>query len=349
MRPLRPLRPLGWTLALLAFLSAMVVAAPPPPALPPGIPGTPAAPALRLDVALAQGQATVGDRVEALLTLRLPTAQLAGEPRFPTWNQGWGEAEVVEKGEPAKISEAGGTTVYRQRIALTAWKPGRVALPPVAAAVPLRGATVQAASPGNLALTVASVLPPKKEGAKDPAPKPEAPPRPLPLGAPFGWSTLALAAACGGLGYLLWRRSRKVGSAAAVPALAPLAELLAGLERLGGEPSVSLHTRLSLVLRTYLGRTLAFPAAESTTSEIYRRLLARQLPSAFVRRTFELLRACDLVKFARQEVSETVSRERLSAAREIGGELAGYLAPPATEATDAGNAGNDSPRLEKTG
>jgi hypothetical protein len=303
---------------------------------------TPGAPAgLRLDVALAQGRATVGDRVEVLLTLRVPTAQLAGEPRFPAWGQSWGEAEVAEKGAPARISEAGGTAVYRQRIVVTAWQPGRVALPRVAAAVPLRGATIQAESPGNLALTIASVLPAKKEGEKDPAPKPAAPPVSLPLGASFAWSTLALAAACGGLVYLLWRRSRRGVAAAAVPALAPLDELLAGLDRLAGEPSVSLHTRLSLALRTYLGRTLAFPATESTTSEIHRRLLARRLPAALVRRTVELLRACDLVKFARQEVGGTVSRERLGAAREIGGELAGHLAPPPVAAPGE--------RLEKAG
>jgi hypothetical protein len=342
-----------WSLALLAFLgtvalatsAAAAMAAPPPVT---AVPPVPAPPAFHLDVALAQGQATVGDRIEALLTLRLPTAQLAGEPRFPTWTEGWGEAEVVEKAEPAKISEAGGTAVYRQRIVLTAWKPGRLILPPVAAAVPLRGSTVQAPSLGNLTLTIASVLPPRKEGEKDPAPKPEAPPRPLPFGAPFGWSTLALAAACGGLVYLLWRRSRKREATVAVPVLAPLAELLAGLDRLGGEPSVRLHTRLSFALRTYLGRTLDFPATESTTSEIHRRLLARQLPAALIRRTFELLRACDLVKFARQEVSDTVSRERLGTAREIGGELSGYLAPVPAPGSDT-DVEDTAPRLEKAG
>ncbi|MEA2694912.1 MAG: hypothetical protein QOJ16_4299 [Acidobacteriota bacterium] len=297
----------------------------------PAAPAAPATPALHLDVSLAQGRATVGDRIEVLLTLRLPAAQLAGEPRFPAWGKGWGDTEVVEKGPAARISESDGTAVYRQRIVVTPWQPGRVPLPRVAAVVPFKSATVQAESPGNLALTVASVLPPKKEGEKDPPPKPAAPPRPLPLGAPFGWSALALAAACLGAGYLLWRRGRKAAPVAAVPALAPLAELLAGLDRLAGEPSVRLHTRLSLALRTYLGRTLAFPAAESTTSEIHRRLLARQLPAPLVRRTFELLRACDLVKFARQEVGETVSRERLGAAREIGGEVESYLAPKAEE------------------
>jgi hypothetical protein len=237
---------------------------------------------------------------------------------------------VVEKGEPARISEAGGTVVWRQRIAVTAWHPGRVPLPPVAVAVPLKSATVQAASPANLALAVSPTLPPTKQGEKDPAPKPDAPPRLLPWGAPFGWSTLALSLACLGVAYLLWRRERQTGTAAApVPVLAPFEELLAGLDRLAGEGSaVVLHTRLSLALRSYLGRTLAFPATESTTSEIQRRLLLRQLPSALVRRTIELLRACDLVKFARQEVGDTVSRDRLGAARQLGRDFESYLAPP---------------------
>ncbi|HEV7515055.1 MAG TPA: hypothetical protein VGR07_02020 [Thermoanaerobaculia bacterium] len=304
--------------AMVALVPLAVIAA--VPAAPP--------PALHLDVSLAQGRATVGDRIEVLLTLRVPTAELAGEPRFPAWAESWGEAEVVEKTPATRISEAGGIAVYRQRIAVTAWKPGRVPLPRIAAAVPLKSATVQAESSGNLNLTIASVLPPKKDGEQDPAPKPAAPPKALPLGAPFGWSSLALAAACLGVGYLLWRRGRQTATAPAVPALAPLAELLAGLDRLAGEPSVRLHTRLSLALRTYLGRTLAFPAAESTTSEIHRRLLSRQLPAALVRRTFELLRACDLVKFARQEVGETLSRERLGTAREIGREFESHLAPP---------------------
>jgi len=279
----------------------------------------------------------VGDRIEVLLTLRAPTAELAGEPRFPAWPESWGEAEVLEKGAPARISAAGGTTVYRQRLVVTAWQPGRIPLPSVAVAVPLRAATIQAASPATLALQLSSVLPPKKEGEKDPPPKPAAPPRPLPVGAPFAWTTAALAAACLGAGALLWRRSRKrVETRPAVPALGPLPELLAGLDGLNGlvgeSSAVHLHTRLSLALRHYLGRTLLFPAEESTTSEVHRRLLARQLPAPLVRRSVELLRGCDLVKFARQEVPEERSRERLEATRTIGRDLDTYLTPaPAAE------------------
>ena len=318
------------------LLLTLALAVPPiapatPPAAPPVIPG---ALATHLDVSLAQGKATVGDRIEVLLTLRAPTAELAGEPRFPAWPESWGEAEVLEKGPPTRISAAGGTTVYRQRLVVTAWQPGRIPLPPVSVAVPLRAATIQAASPATLALSLSSVLPPKKDGEKDPPPKPAAPPRPLPLGAPFAWTTAALVAACLGAGVLLWRRSRKQVTARTVaPALGPLPELLAGIDGLAGESSaVRLHTRLSLALRHYLGRTLLFPAEESTTSEVHRQLLARRLPSPLVRRSVELLRGCDLVKFARQEVPEERSRERLEAARAIGRDLDTYLTPaPAAE------------------
>jgi hypothetical protein len=324
--PARPGRPRGGAPTVWrALLALALLGAAGANAVPAGAP----APPPRLDVALAQGRITVGDRIEALLTLRVSAAELAGEPRFPTWSQGWGEVEVLEKGQPAKISASGDVAVYRQRLVLAAWQPGRVALPPVAVAVPLRAATVQAMSPANLALTVAAVLPPQKEGEKEPLPKPPAPARPLPLGAPLLGTAAALAAVCLGLGLLLWRRDRRRAKGEkAVPALAPLAELLSGLDRLAGERSaVALHTRLSLALRTYLGRALRFPAAESTTSEIHRRLAAR-VPAPLVRRTVEVLRACDLVKFARQEVGEERSRERLAAAREIGRDFETYLAPP---------------------
>src|SRR6202035_5249416 len=104
---------------------------------------------------------------------------------------------------------------------------------------------------------------------------PEAPLRPLPLGSRFWWTAAALAACSAAAGLLLWRRSRRTAEAAAAPLLPP-------------PPA-------PLALRGYLGRALDFPAAESTTSEINRRLLARRLPAPLVRRAIELLRGCDLV------------------------------------------------------
>lgn len=279
----------------------------------------------QVEVALSpQGELTVGDRVEAVLTLRVDPAALDGDPRFPVWGPGWGNAEVLEKSAPERVE---GGAVWRQRLVLAAFRTGKVELPPVEVAVPLRDRTVQARTPEVLALTVRSVLP---AGEEEPAPKPPAPPRQLPIGAAFWWtlgiSSLLLAL----LGGLLWRQRRAQAAVeeAARPALPPFDELLGELDRMADEPSVvRLHTRLSLALRSYLGRSLDFPAAESTTSEIHRSLLARRMPGTLVRQTVELLRACDLVKFARQEVGEDRARERLAAARQVGREIETWARP----------------------
>lgn len=281
----------------------------------------------KVEVALApQGALTVGDQVEAVLTLRVDPATLTGNPRFPVWGPSWGDAEVVAKGEPERIAADGGT-VWRQRLVLAGFRTGKIDLPPVEVAVPLRDHTVQARTPEGLALTVRSVLP---VGEKEPAPKPPAPLRQLPIGAPFWWTLGASAVVLALLGWLLWRQRRARGAEAEAtrPQLPPFDELLGELDRLADEPSaVRLHTRLSLALRSYLGRSLDFPAAESTTSEIHRSLLARRMPGALVRQTVELLRACDMVKFARQEVGEDRARERLAATRQVGREIETWARP----------------------
>jgi hypothetical protein len=247
----------------------------------------------------------------------------------------WGEAEVVGGGKPVKLSEQGGAAVWEQRITIAAFKTGSVPLPPVGVALPYKSGTVQAQTPAGLALAVRSVIP---AGEKEPAPKPPAPPRSLSLGPRFWWTLAALGAACLGAAGLLWlQRRRAVGGApGARPALEPFAELAAELDRLRGEPSMlALHTALSFALRRYLGRRLPFPAVESTTSDIQRQLLSRRMPGPLVRQTVELLRACDLVKFARQEVGEAQGRERAEAARRVAGEWESHLAPKEAEALEA--------------
>ncbi len=271
-------------------------------------------------------QLTVGDRVEAVLTLRVDPSTLAGDPRFPAWGPGWGDAEILGQSAPEKVEE-NGATLWRQRLTLAAFRTGKVDLPPVEVAVPLRDGTVQARTPAGLSLTVRSILP---AGEKEPEAKPPAALRQLPIGAPFWWalgvSVLVLAV----LGWLLWRRRRAegMGEEQVRAVLPPFDELLGELDRIAAEPSVlRLHTRLSLAMRAYLGRSLGFPAAESTTSEIHRQLLARRMPGSLVRPLVELLRACDLVKFARQDAGEERARERLAAARQLGRETETWARP----------------------
>jgi hypothetical protein len=276
----------------------------------------------------------VGDRVQATLTVRIPTAGLAADPRFPAWGKTWGEAEVVGGSRPVKLSEQGGTAVWEQKITLAAFKTGSVPLPPVPVAIPYKTGTVRAQTPAGLALAVRSVIP---AGEKEPAPRPPAPPRSLSLGPRFWWTLAGLVAACLGAAALLWlQQRRKQGAPGARPALPPLEELAAEIDRLRGESSMlALHTGVSFALRRYLGRRLPFPAVESTTSDIQRQLLSRRMPGPLARQTVELLRACDLVKFARLEVGETQGRARAEAARRLAGEWESHLAPKETEALEA--------------
>jgi hypothetical protein len=287
----------------------------------------------QVTVALTPAVPTVGDPVQATITLRVPTANLAADPRFPVWGKTWGEVEITAKSAPVKVSEQGGIATWEQHLTLAAFRTGSVPLPGLAIALPFKTGTVQAPTPAGLALNVRSVIPAKD---KEPAPKPPAAPRPLPFGKAFWWTLAGLAAVCLAAAALLWRRLRaKLGGRSATPALPPLAELTATLDRLRSEPSMlALHTALSLALRRYLGRRLPFPAVESTTGDVQRQLLARRMPGPLARQTVELLRVCDLVKFARQEVGESLGRERAEVARRLGEEWEAHLAPATPETSE---------------
>ncbi|MES1244032.1 MAG: hypothetical protein ABUT39_20685 [Acidobacteriota bacterium] len=291
--------------------------------------------AQQVQVSLTPNEPTVGDRVEAVVALQVDPATLTAEPRFPVWGRTWGEADILATSEPRRTAEPDGSVVYRQRLTLAAFHPGKVALPPMAIAVPLRSRTVQASTPAGLALSLRSVLP---KNAKDLKPKAPKPPVPLPIGDAFWWTLAGLLAACLALGLLILRQNRRVGEVEAPrPDLAPFPELAAALDRLAAEPSaVRLHTGLSLAFRHYLARALGFGAEERTTTEIQRGLLAGRLPAPLVRQSVDLLRACDLVKFARQEVDPERSRERLDSARRIGTEIDERTRPaPASDLLEA--------------
>ncbi|HEX4496647.1 MAG TPA: hypothetical protein VIE43_13325, partial [Thermoanaerobaculia bacterium] len=83
-------------------------------------------------VALTPATPTVGDPVQATITLRVPTANLAADPRFPAWGKTWGEVEITAKAEPVKVSEQGGIATWEQHLTLAAFRTGSVPLPGLA-------------------------------------------------------------------------------------------------------------------------------------------------------------------------------------------------------------------------
>lgn len=281
-----------------------------------------------LRVTLTPAAPQIGDPVEAVLELRAAAAELHGEPRFPAWQKTWGDAEVRRFDPPQRRTE-GGEVVIRQRVVLAAFRTGEVRLPPVAVDAPLATGDRQLATPADLEIKVRSVLP----AGDPPPPKPALPPRPLPLGERFGWTAAAgFALAAAGVIALALLPARRAPAGAGPPALPPLEELERELRALEGDHARQatelVHTRLSLALRRYLGRTAGFHALESTTSEIERELRRHALPRDAARLAARLLRDCDQVKFARAESTAAATAARLGTARAAAQAMEAHLHPP---------------------
>ena len=322
-------------------------------ALAQGAPG-PAPPApepagdAQLSVALTPESPTVGERVTAVLTVTVPAQDLTGDPEFPPWGPTWGEVEIFDVQEPRELARRQGTVTWRQRLELTAFRPGPNPLPPVTVRVPLETGPVEVATPEGLALEIASVLPVQPEAPpsagstaptprEPPEPRPPEPPRRLPLGTAFYALAAALGTALVGLLLFLWLRPQ-IAEDAATPRLAPLAELEQRLDALQTELSPTAgHVDLSMALRRYLGRRLGFAAPESTTTEIRRRLASRHLPDAATRKALQVLTGCDLVKFAgRRDAPDRLAEalaSRVEMTRSAAREVEAHLRPPETSET----------------
>lgn len=282
--------------------------------------------AAELDVTLEPGTVTVGDRVEAELALTVPREELSGTPRFPVWSERWGDAEIVEAGEAERVGSRSGETLrFRQRLVLTAFRTGAVELPPKGVGVPGPTETTGVWTPAGLAFEVDSVLPDGTD-VEELEPRPPEPPAALPVGRAFWWTLTVTGALATALLLRLPRRGREKRSAEEPrPAREELDSALTSAEAATAEGG---HVVLSLGLRRFLGRSFAFPAAESTTGEIRRQLRGRRCPPGVEGRIHEVLLACDRVKFAREPVTRGALEARLEAAREIARAVEDHLRPP---------------------
>lgn len=314
-------------LGALALLLAL--AAPATPASAPATPvPTPAPAPPRFEVTLDETSITVGDPVTVTARLRLPVADARVPAEIVGVDSKWGEAEVLA---PARLEPgrgADGERVWTLRV--TAFRPGRIELPPLEVRLesdPPR--TLRAPSP--LALEIVSVLPPGAAGEL--SAEPPAPPRPLPFPARLGWTLGALAAALAATAFALARGGRR--ATAATPAPPPIEELERALAALASAEPAAGHALLSTSLRRYLGRRLGFPALESTTTEVARRLAGTELDPELPRRTRRLLGDCDAVKFALRRSSGAELSTRHDEALALAREVETALASPAPEAARA--------------
>lgn len=287
-----------------------------------------------LEVEVAPQTVRVGDIVSATLTLELPVEldrDLRAEPDFPNWQRHWGDAELRSVDEVARTVD-GDRARYVQRVTLTSFRPGPVALatPLVTLEVGSEDETLEVLASGLSSFEVVSVLPPAGEEELEPKP-PEAPRR-LPAGAAFWWTAALMTALSLVLVLLLLRRrTTEAAQAVVVDPWEALERALAKLARTDDAEAV--FTGLSLELRRYLGHCLAFPAAESTTTELRRRLRRSGLPAGVAAEVVRLLAEADTIKFAKKRPAADRVVECLEEARSAAAEVRTFLQPeePETE------------------
>lgn len=307
---------------------------------------------LLVDVELSPPAITVGDRVEATVMVVWMGEDVQEPARFPTWQDTWGRAEILEVQEPNEIDDASGRRIWRQQLTLTAFRTGKVELPPVTVALPLSDRTIEATTE-SVTFTVGSVLPeppeapPGQAAGQGQGQADQPPPIPAPKGPAgaiglhqtqqtFWLTTIALWLAL--LVGLVWTTVAVANQPERVAAesktvdplrlLAPLDELRERLARLDpASDAEPLHTGLSFALRTYLGRSLHFRAVESTTTEIQRALRRASLSADVHHRVVRLLRNSDAVKFARADVSPDVAGRRIAEAGDLARQIEHEMAP----------------------
>lgn len=303
-----------------------------------------------LTLTLAPQEIKVGGLVEAVLTIELDAG--TGEPpvpTFPNWQSHWGSAEIRELGKVTRSTSGGGgdgagngagngnrddnavsglRVRYSQTLLLTAFRPGNVTLPPVAVTFAGDGTAIESLTE-PATFEVGSVLPVDVD-AEALEPKPPAPPRSLPLGSRFWWTAGLLAALAAALSALLLmrRRAEAAEAAHAGTPIDPWDALQSALDKLAtAADAETVFTGLSLELRRYLGRSLAFPAAESTTTELRRRLLRSGLPSSVCGDVVRLLVEADAVKFAKRMPAPGRVQECLEKTRITATEVRDFLRP----------------------
>lgn len=315
---MRRLRPGGWATALLVLplVAATAIRAEPP------------APPPTLGVELDRSTLTVGDPVRVTATLRLSGNDSTRPATLIGLEARWGEAEVLAPPQLVDSGERAGA-LRTWTFPITAFRPGRLELP--ALEVRLDGDPPRTFRAAPLELDVRSVLPPDGPA---PEPMPSAPLRAQPVPAAVFW-TLGVAAAAIALATALLARRRHPPARSRTPVVPPFVELERALAALAGAPPEAAHVGVSRSLRRFLGRRLEFPAVESTTRQIARRLAERDVESALARRTVRLLGDCDGVKFARRPATSGDADARAAAALEAARELERALAPPAPSAPEA--------------
>lgn len=240
-------------------------------------------------------QATVGDRVEIRLIVRV-----AGEASGLAVDWPTGDYEIVGRQAVPPRSQ-GSDTVLEAGITVAFFATGPVPIGPVPFRFQNRDRQTENGTAAPLTVRILTVLTPRDTDIGPPKPPVVLAGSPARLLWPLLVALLAL------LGWFLWRLRRRAATPLAPPPppLEPEEELIQRVQELmagfRNEP-VALaryHEGLGRALRRFLQRRLAIRADELTSPEILRALDGSERDPQAIAGVAEVLGVTDLVKFAK--------------------------------------------------
>ena len=256
--------------------------------------------------------ATVGDALTVTLTLEAPEGV---EPVREKIGPELGPFSVLEESWTGPAGDRANRWTWTARVA--AYRTGELEFPPISisAAGDAEGWTTEA-----LQVQVDSVI--EELGTEEEPPEIADLKQPASVTANFAplWlagGLLALLLAVAGLAWWLHRRyAEKLAAAPIVEdpfARTPPHEwAFAALQELLGERGVTtdlFYSRLSWILKRYLGGRYRVDLLEHTTDEVRPLLVQAGAPSTSLTRVGAVLADCDAVKFAKYEPGETERKD----------------------------------------
>lgn len=265
---------------------------------------------------IQEGQLTVGDPIEVILSVTHPEGYQAIMPQLETQ---WGDFVVQSQSAPETVANGNGTETTSQVIDLRLFAPGSYRTPPLAVTVTDGLGSVNEILATPAEVTIDSILVEGDSELRDIKPQAE-----MPFTNILPWIIAGLLLVLGGLAvysFIRWQQKRR--------ALATLDDRLpheVALDVLNHIEKLALpeqgrmkehYTLVSDVMRTYMEKRYEVVMLERTTAEIESALDDSEIEANIAGQYLSLLDVSDLVKFSKFSPEPASAYSLLTSARQI--------------------------------
>lgn len=256
---------------------------------------------------------TVGDVIPLTLHVTHPAGWRV---IFPALDEKWGDFEVRGQSTPEIVANLDGTQTTTQEIKVALMRPGEVQTPALTLSVTDDQGSLSSLEVAPAAISIRSVLIEGDNTLREIKPQAELVTERRPYWPLATTGTLG-AVFLTGYGVHRWRH-RKLADRRT-----PRQRALDTLKALGAQNPETLSdmkaycARLADCLRDYLAVIAHIPARDLTTREITRLFMSQDFPPKWSIQVVEVLRVCDEVKFANEELELPAIQALTSTVRQL--------------------------------